>query len=161
NPAGNPFALLDSLAQLAGLAAAKGDAANARAFGQQVLDACHAGLLERQPLDAESMLMILATLYAGAGLLDDAIAVQHELLSMHDRLLEHAFRIGSEQRRAAFLRATGVAYQQLLTWIARVPSPSSALVLLLCDTVLRRKGLQTEALSVQRDMALGGGDPVL
>ncbi|MFT3775669.1 MAG: CHAT domain-containing protein [Minicystis sp.] len=155
----HPEVIMD-LQGLATFEAVGGDYAAAEAHFQEALTRAARTLGEDHPLHV-TVLHGLAALHVCAGRDADARATLDRLLPLEDRLIERVFAVGSEQRRGAYLATIGDTLHVLLTLVRRTIASSPEAARTALDYVLRRKAIETDALSVQRDLVLGGRYPAL
>src|SRR5215213_7068023 len=84
-----------------------------------------------------------------------------EAAPIRDRMIGQVFSIGSETQRMDYLRVLRREFDMFLSLVLMDCSRSSTVVQTALDLVLRRKAINTEALTVQRHTALGGRYPKL
>jgi tetratricopeptide (TPR) repeat protein len=150
--------VFETLGALALAERAAGDRAAGEAHLALALAGARRVLGEEHPLTCE-LVRSQAMLDVEAGRDAAALATLGQLFPFEDRLVEQVFAHGSEERRAAYVASIGQTLSLLLTVVRRGASPENAREAL--DYVLRRKAIQTDALSVQRDLVLGGRYPAL
>jgi len=145
----------ESLGNLGVLYASRGDYAAAEPPLREALAIWRKGLGEDHPRVANALRNI-AGLQLFADRPGEALATLKELLPVEDRCLQQVFAIGSESRRAAFLRSVGATHRVLFSLVTHAlpGDPEAARAAL--DYVLRHKAIKSEALGVQRDLVLGG-----
>jgi radical SAM protein with 4Fe4S-binding SPASM domain len=81
--------------------------------------------------------------------------------ALDERLLGQVFSTASDRRRAAFVESIQGNLAAFLSLVWRDGGRSPGAVDAAFDLVLRRKGIQAEALAAQRDAVLGGKYPLL
>ena len=137
-----------------------GNVVAAEPLVRQALDLLTAALGQGHPHLAHP-LRRLSRICAATGRADEARSLMWQASAITDGVVEQVFATTSEAQRLAFtatIRDDIDLTLSLLTWHGtRVPTDVNASV----DLVLRRKARSAEALAVQRDWILGGGDPDL
>jgi tetratricopeptide (TPR) repeat protein len=111
--------------------------------------------------DAGAVLNSMAALYIRTERPRDAWRVLQQSAQIEDFLLTQTFCAGSERQRKAVVELqTGTLYG-CLTLVLKHFCSDAAVVRVLFDMVLRRKGISAEALAIQRDAILRGRHPEL
>jgi tetratricopeptide (TPR) repeat protein/CHAT domain-containing protein len=147
-----------TLHALAALYHAMGDLAAAEPLYRQALAIEHKVLGDEHP-DLGRTLHALATLCAACNRLDEAFALLQGALAIDERMLGQVFSIASENQRLGFLATLRKGHDTFLS-LARL-RPDANGVHSALDLTLRRKGLASSALAVQRDSLVGGKYPHL
>lgn len=91
---------------------------------------------------------------AALGFLSEAIAVQ-------DKLIGDVFAIGSERQRLDYLRDVGPQLDLMLSLVSQFHAADPTAVRAAFDCVLRRKGIVTDALALERGAVMDGTSAVL
>lgn len=146
-----------SLESLAVLYAATGDYVAAEPLAKQALEIRRKILGEQHPAFASS-LNTLALIFAATGRESEAMRLIERSLMSDDRMIGQIFSISSERRRGAYLRTTR-AWVDVFLFLASQLHDSPEAVRSAFSLVLRRKGIEAEALTTQRNALLSGKYP--
>ena len=103
----------------------------------------------------------LAELLATRGRRAEAITLMLEALAVESRVTGAVFSFTSDRQRMSHLARVRASLDVFLSLVSLEPTGVRHLVEEAYDVVLGRKGLAAEALSVQREAALGGRHPQL
>jgi CHAT domain-containing protein/tetratricopeptide (TPR) repeat protein len=149
-----------TLNNLAELHRAMGDNARAEPLYRKALEIQRLVVGEKHPDYARS-LTNLALLYVATGRESEALISMMEAEAVHDWVIGQVFSIGSDSGRLSYLRALEGSFGAFLSLVSQRLSNSQAARLAGFDLVLRRKGIDAEALAAQRDAVLSGRYPHL
>ena len=136
-----------------------GDTQSAESCHREALKIRHACFGEDHPAVADSVAN-LAVVLASTGRISEALSLKKWALSIENRLLEQIFAVSSEgQRRAHLDTLRGSTY--LFASLVLAESGDCDARAELLDLLLRRKGIEAEALAVQRSAVLARRHPQL
>jgi CHAT domain-containing protein/tetratricopeptide (TPR) repeat protein len=147
-----------SLSSLASLYDSVGDYAAAEPLYKRAMEIRRAVLGEQHP-DFAMSLNNLASLFAATGREADAKKMMEQALAIDDRMIGQVFSISSEKQRTAYLKTVRVEFDLFLSLVSQYLSFSPEAVRSALSLVLRRKAIEAEALTTQRDAVLGGKYP--
>jgi CHAT domain-containing protein/tetratricopeptide (TPR) repeat protein len=153
-------AVANSLTTLATILQVHGDSESAEALLRQAVEVGRAVQGEDHP-EVGERLNNIALICAASGRQREALDVMKQVVAIDDRTVGKVFSFSTEARRAAFLRTIEGNFYKFLSLGIRYFADSAEVVRDLLDLVLRRKAIGAEALTMQRDVALGGRYPEL
>jgi len=146
-----------SLESLAGLYAATGDYVAAEPLSKRALEIRRNTLGEQHPAFVSS-LNTLAVIFAATGRESEAMRLIERSLMTNDRMIGQIFSISSERRRSAYLRKIRDWVDVFLSLASQLHDSPEA-VRSAFSLVLRRKSIEAEALTAQRDALVSGKYP--
>jgi CHAT domain-containing protein/tetratricopeptide (TPR) repeat protein len=136
-----------------------GNVASAEAHYREALRIRHACFGEDHPTVAHSI-GNLALLCASTGRIPEALSLEKWATSVENRMVEQVFAVSSEEQRRAHLDLLSGSVHSFAS-LARIASSESGASGELMDLVLRRKGIQADALAAQQSSVLARRHPQL
>ncbi|MGD2113615.1 MAG: CHAT domain-containing protein [Acidobacteriota bacterium] len=146
------------LTNLAGLRVLRGEHRSAEPLLRRAVAIDRELLGDLHP-DSITGLGNLASLEAALGRPEEALGRMREVAERDARLIEQVFSVSSERRRSDLVDILREHLEALLSLVVRHLNDSPEAVRLAFELVVRRKGLELEALAIGKKIVTEGGDP--